>query len=459
MGLWAVNMNNEYDLIVLGGGPGGYNAAERASREGLKTLLIEKEQIGGVCLNQGCVPTKTLLAAVKHYQIAKNSADFGVNAEHVTLDWIRAQKRKANTISALRSAVSAKLKKCKVHVVKAEARFTNRSTIEANGEQYTASRILIATGSRSIIPPIPVSDSPALLTSREILNISQVPKSLVVIGGGVIGLEFASLFSTLGVRVSVVEMLPEIAGSLDGDIAVALRNRLEENIDFKLDSRVEKIEGKRVFYSDARGSDDVEGEVILMSAGRQPLVNDMGLKEIGLDVSSKGVVVNERMRTNLPGIWAVGDCTGKSLLAHSAYRMGEVAVANMMGKPDRMRYNAIPTVLYSLPEAAGVGLTEAEALRSGRKPLIRKLPMQYSARYLAEYGQEKGFCKMLFDARSRVLLGVHMIGGSCSEIIWGAAAMIEAEFRSDEMRELIFPHPTVSEIMRETLWEFEGINL
>ncbi len=447
-------MNSEFDLIILGGGPGGYNAAERAAHAGLKTLVIEKEDLGGVCLNRGCIPTKTLLASAKHFHIAKDSADFGVVAPNVSLDWSRAFKRKVKTVRALRSGVAAKLKKNKVTVIEGEARFIDRSTVEVNGERFSTAKILIATGSKPSIPPIPGADSPSVLTSREILDIDHVPESLVVIGGGVIGLEFASLFSTLGSRVTVVEMLPEIVPSLDSDVAALLRGRLEKDVAFKLGARVEKIDGTTVSYSDSEGPGTVGAEVILMSVGRRPVVEGMGLEDIGLDVSPKGVAVDEKMRTNLPGVWAAGDCTGKSLLAHSAYRMGEVAVADMLGKDDRMRYNAIPSVVYSLPEAAGVGITEAEAVKAGREVVIKKLPMQYSGRYLAEFGQEPGFGKVIIDAKTQALLGVHLVGGTCSEIIWGAAALIEAEFRVDDVRELIFPHPTVSEIIRETIWEF-----
>ncbi len=447
-------MNNDFDLIIVGGGPGGYNAAERAGHAGLKTLVIEKETLGGVCLNRGCIPTKTLLAAAKHYHIAKDSEAFGVKAVDVSMDWSKAYKRKVKTVRALVSGVKTKLKKNHVTVIEGEARFTSASVVDVNGESYSAGKILIATGSKSFIPPIPGADSPAVLTSREILDIDHIPESLVVIGGGVIGMEFASLFSTLGTRVSIVEMLPEIVPSLDSDVAALLRQRLEKDVTFKLGARVKKIDGNTVSFSDSEGPGSISGEVILMSVGRRPVTDGMGLEDIGLDINRGAVVVDEHMRTNLPGVWAAGDCTGKSLLAHSAYRMGEVAVADMLGTNDRMRYNAIPSVVYSLPEAAGVGLTEADAAKAGREVVIKKLPMQYSGRYLAEYGQEPGFGKIIVDAESKVLLGVHLVGGLCSEIIWGAAAMIEAEFRVDDIKELIFPHPTVSEIIRETIWEF-----
>ncbi len=444
--------DTSYDLIILGGGPGGYNAAERAAAGGLKTLVIEKEHLGGVCLNRGCIPTKTLLAAAKHYHIAKDSAEFGVNVGEVSMDWSTAFKRKTKTVRALRSGVSSKLKKNKVTVIEGEGRFVDRSTIKVNDESYSAPKILIATGSKPFVPPIPGAES--CLTSREILDIDHIPESLVVIGGGVIGLEFASLFSTLGTTVTIVEMLPEIAPSLDSDVAALLRTRLEGQVTFKLGARVEKIDGGTVSYSDSDGAGSVTGEVVLMSVGRRPVTEGLGFEEAGLDLQRGAVVVDEHMRTNLPGVWAAGDCNGKSLLAHSAYRMGEVAVADMLGQPDRMRYSAIPSVVYSLPEAAGVGMTEADAAKAGRKIISKQLPMQYSGRYLAEYGQEPGFGKVVIDADTRALLGVHLVGGQCSEIIWGAAALIEAEFRVEDVKELIFPHPTVSEIIRETVWEF-----
>ena len=451
------DINNAFDLIVVGGGPGGYNAAERAAHAGLKTLVVEKEHLGGVCLNRGCIPTKTLLAAAKHYHIAADSKEFGVNVQGVSMDWGTAFKRKTKTVRALRSGVGAKLKKAGVTVVEGEARFLSRTTIVVGDHQYTAPKFILATGSRPFVPPIPGADSLAVMTSREILDLKHIPESLVVIGGGVIGCEFASLFSTLGSKVTVVEMLEEIVPSLDHDVASLLRTRLSSQVDFKLGARVTGIDGHAVHYTDASGEASVEGEVVLMSVGRRPVLEGMGFEEMGLDINRGAIVVDEHMRTNLPGIWAVGDCTGKSLLAHSAYRMGEVAVADVLGKRDLMRYDAIPSVVYSLPEAAGVGLTEHEAAQQGRQVLVEKLPMQYSGRYLAENGQEPGFCKVVVDAQTRALLGVHMIGGSCSEIIWGASGLIEAEFRVEEAQQIVFPHPTVSEIIRETLWEFPSV--
>ena len=476
-----------YNLIIIGAGPAGYNAAERAAAAGLRTLLIEKQQLGGVCLNWGCIPTKTLIAAAKHYQIASTSADFGVRADNVTFEWTTAMARKARTVETLRAGITARLEHRGVTVISGEARFIDPRTLSVAGSTYSAERILIATGARPAVPPIPGAST--ALTSRQILEIPQIPKTLAVIGGGVIGIEFASLFAALGTQVTVIEMLPEILPSIDPESAALLRGRLENRITFELAAQVTQITPNRIHYtpvpsaaapaapgpsssaapppnpaapaspaaapplSNPSQAAHITAEAVLLAVGRTPVT--AGLENLGLDINRGAVVVDEHMRTNLPGIWAAGDCTGLSLLAHSAYRMGEVAVNDILGRPDRMRLHAVPSVVYSLPEAAGVGITEHQARASGREAVTRKLPMQYSGRYLAEYGREPGFGKIVIDPRTRTLLGVHLVGGQCSETIWGAAALIEGEFRVQDIRELIFPHPTVAEIMREVTWEFE----
>ena len=486
-----------YNLIIIGAGPAGYNAAERAAAAGLRTLLIEKQQLGGVCLNWGCIPTKTLIAAAKHYQIASTSADFGVRADNVTFEWTTAMARKARTVETLRAGITARLEHRGVTVISGEARFIDPRTLSVAGSTYSAERILIATGARPAVPPLPGAST--ALTSRQILELPQIPKSLAVIGGGVIGIEFASLFAALGTQVTVIEMLPEILPSIDPESAALLRGRLENRITFELAAQVTQITPNRIHYTPARPAPSssaapppnpaapaslsaaapsapapaspaaspaaapplsdpaqaahITADAVLLAVGRTPVT--AGLENLGLDINRGAVVVDEHMRTNLPGIWAAGDCTGLSLLAHSAYRMGEVAVNDILGRPDRMRLHAVPSVVYSLPEAAGVGITEHQARASGREAVSRKLPMQYSGRYLAEYGREPGFGKIVIDPRTRTLLGVHLVGGQCSETIWGAAALIEGEFRVQDIRELIFPHPTVAEIMREVTWEFE----
>ena len=449
-------MAQNSDLIIIGGGPGGYNAAERAGEAGLAVTLLEKEKLGGVCLNWGCIPTKTLLATARHYRMTTRAKNFGVSAGPPILDWSQALVHKNQTVGTLIRGVKKKLKDSSVKVVKGRARLVDHQTVLSGGVEYRAPRILIATGSRPTLLSVPGLDSPGVVDSRDMLDIPRVPRSLVIVGAGVTGMEFASLFSTLGTDVTVVEYAPEILSSMDMDVARLLRKRLEERVKFILGVRILRVEGNTVYYSQVSSSgasdsgESVSAENILMAVGRKPVLD--AFEGTGLDMFESGIVVDERMRTNLPGVWAAGDCTGLSMLAHSAYRMGEVAVADMLGGKQIMRYSGIPSVVYSLPEGAGTGMSEQEARDSGRSVITKKIPMQYSGRYLAENGMDEGFCKLIVDEDTRVLLGVHMVGDGCSEIIWGVSALIEAEFCVEDIRELVLPHPTISEILREGIW-------
>ena len=448
-----------YDIIILGGGPGGYIAAERAGARGLSVLLIEKRELGGVCLNEGCIPTKTLLNSAKNYLHGIEAGQFGVSFDNPRFDLETAMKWKERVVSTLVKGVAYQMKTHSVEVIKGEGRLVGSDTVEVGGKRYQGKNIILATGSEAMVPPIPGADGKNVLTSREILQIDAMPKSLAVIGGGVIGTEFACFFSSFDTEVHVIEMLDEIIPFMDKDLTKMLRRELKGRINFHLGCRVEKIDEKSVTYAvkDKSGEtkrETVEADMVLLSVGRKPNVEGMGFEEAGLDVTPKGIRVDEGMRTNLPNVYAVGDVTGKSLLAHSAYRMGEAAVANIAGKQDRMRYHAVPWVVYTIPEGAGVGLTEAQAEEEGRKIRTATMQMRANGRFLAENGNKKnGICKVIADEDSGVLLGVHLLGGVCSEIIHGAAAMIEAELRVKDIKEIIFPHPTVSEIIKDTVWQ------
>lgn len=449
-----------YDVIVIGGGPGGYIAAERAGARGLSTLLIEKNELGGVCLNEGCVPTKTLLNSAKHYLHGLESEKYGVSFENPKFDLSVAMKWKNRVVQTLVKGVAYQMKRHHVEVVKGTGRLVSNTEVDADGKIYRGKNIIIASGSSSFVPPIPGADGDKVLTSREILQIEKMPKSLAVIGGGVIGTEFASFFSSFGIEVHVIEMLDEIIPFMDGELAGMLRKEMKERVTFHLGCKVEKIDGGRITFSsgdDPSGgkTEELSADMILMAVGRRPNVRDMGFEALGLDITRQGIAVNERMQTNLPGVYAVGDVTGKSLLAHSAYRMGEVAVNTIAGERDRMRYHGVPWVVYSMPEGAGVGYTEAQAEKEGRAIRKASLQMRANGRFLAENAGKNGICKVIVDSETDALLGVHMLGGVSSEIIYGAAAMIEAELRVKDIREIIFPHPTVSEIIKDTLWELQ----
>lgn len=448
-----------YDVIIIGGGPGGYLAAERAGARGLSVLLIEKKELGGVCLNEGCIPTKTLLNSAKNYLHGIEADQFGVSFDNPRFDLGTAMKWKERVVSTLVKGVAYQMKSHNVEVIKEEGRLIAGDTVEAGGKRYRGKNIILAVGSEAMVPPIPGADGKNVLTSREILRIDTMPKRLAVIGGGVIGTEFACFFSSFDVEVHVIEMLDEIIPFMDTDLTKMLRRELKDRINFHLGCRVEKIDEKAVTYSVKDKSGDtkqetVEADMVLLSVGRKPNVEGMGFEEAGLDYTPNGIRVDERMRTNLPNVYAVGDVTGKSLLAHSAYRMGEVAVADIAGEQDHMRYHAVPWVVYTIPEGAGVGLTESQAEKEGRKIKTATMQMRANGRFLAENGSKKnGICKVITNEDSGVLLGIHILGGVCSEIIYGAAAMIEAELRVKDIKEIIFPHPTVSEIIRDTVWQ------
>jgi dihydrolipoamide dehydrogenase len=446
---------SHYDIAIIGAGPGGYVAAERAGAAGKKVVIFEKSHLGGVCLNEGCIPSKTLLNSAKIYKNAKTTEAYGVEipAEPIFhLDKVMARKQKVMT--TLRKGIAYQMKKYKVDVVNGNARFTDRRTIQVDDTTYTADNFLVGTGSSPIRPPIPGADQEHVLTSTGILNIETLPKRVAIVGGGVIGMEFACFFSSVGVDVVVFEMLPEIMPGIDGELAAELRKTLK-GVEYNLGCRVEKIGKDSISYSCEGKTEETAADLVLMSIGRSPNIKGLGLEELGLDFDRRGIKVDEQMRTNLPNIFAIGDVTGLSPLAHSASRMGEVAIHTILGRPDRMRYNAIPGVVYTTPEIAAVGLTEAQANEQGIPVEVQSLSMRANGRFLAEHNRESGLCKVLVHRDDRRLLGVHMIGSHCSEMIFGAATMIEAEFRVQEIREMVFPHPTVSEVFREAVWHYD----
>ena len=453
-----------YDLAIIGGGPGGYVAAERAGAAGLKVVLFERKSLGGVCLNEGCIPTKTLLYSAKVYNYAMTGDHYGVYVSDPTFKYDEIVARKNKVVKKLVGGVKAAMKGNGVEVVNENATILGRDSegikVEAAGNEYVARNLLICTGSEAAVPPFPglKEAGDVIVTNREILAMTERPEELVVIGGGVIGMEFAAFFSTLGTKVTVVEMLPKILGPLDDEISDMLQKQYEKRgVEFCLRCKVTGIEGNTVVYEDPDGNVcRVSGDKILVSVGRRANLQGFGLENIGVELALNpagrpyGIKVDDKMRTNVPGVYAAGDVTGFSMLAHTASREGEVAVNNILGKEDRMRYNAIPGVVYTNPEVAGAGLTEADAKKQGIDYKVVKLPMAYSGRFVAENERGEGICKIIVGARYHEVLGVHMLGNPCSEIIHSACLAIETEMTLEQLQEVVFPHPTVSEIIKET---------
>ena len=453
-----------YDLAIIGGGPGGYVAAERAGAAGLKTVIFEKKSLGGVCLNEGCIPTKTLLYSAKVYNYAVTGDHYGVYVKEPSFQYGEIVDRKDKVVKKLVGGIKAAMKGFKVEVVNAEAKVTGRSAegiaISADGKEFLARNLLLCTGSEAAVPPFPglKEAGDVIVTNREILALREQPKELVVIGGGVIGMEFAAFYNTLGTKVTVVEMLPKILGPLDDEISAMLQKvYAKRGVNFCLKCKVTGIEGNTVVYEDPEGKVcRVSGDKILVSVGRRANFKGLGLEELGVEFALNpagrpvGVKVDSKMRTNIPNVYAAGDITGFSMLAHTASREGEVAVNNILGKEDHMRYEAIPGVVYTNPEVAGVGLTEEQAKASGKDFTVVKLPMAYSGRFVAENEGGEGICKIIVGKKYHEVLGVHMLGNPCSEIIHSACIAIETEMTLEQLKEVVFPHPTVSEIIKET---------
>lgn len=443
-----------HDLIILGGGPAGYTAAERAARGGLNTLLIEKRALGGVCLNEGCIPTKTLLYSAKIWHLAEDAKKYGIeaSADQFLMDKVNARKNKV--VRKLVAGIKGKMTNAGVTVVTGEGEILAPTTpqeysVKVGEETYTAPRLLLASGSETFVPPIPGLDTVEYWTSREALESKELPKSIAIIGGGVIGMEFAAFYNRVGVEVHVIEMLPEILGGMDSEMGALLRAEYTKlGVKFYLQHKVTSVAPEGVTVEFEGNSFVIPTERILLSVGRRPVTEK--LSPLGLAMEGRGVKVDATMRTSLPGVYAAGDVTGYSLLAHTAVREAEVAVDNMLGKDARMSYRAIPGIIYTQPEVAGVGMTEDQLKKEGISYRKHQLPMAFAGRFVAENEMANGVCKILIG-EDDTLLGAHMLGNPASELIVVIAVAIERGIKAHELASVVFPHPTVGEIIKETI--------
>ena len=451
-----------FDLIILGGGPAGYLAAERAGHAGMKTLVIEKRAFGGVCLNEGCVPSKTLLNSAKILDYAKHGDKYGVSTTGAAIDQKAVIARKNKVVKALVAGIRAQLKENQVTMIDGFGQILGREngviTVAVGDQHYQSQRLLIATGSEAIVPPIPGVkegfEQGRVLTNREILDMENIPQSLVVVGGGVIGLEMASYFNSVGSQVTVIEMLDKIAGPTDREISGILQKNYEKKgIRFHLNSKVTAVLSGAVEFESAGQSQRIEAEKVLLSIGRRPVTSGFGLETLGVHLERGRVVVDAQGQTNVPGVYATGDVNGVWMLAHVAYRESEVLINHLTGRKDSMRYHAVPSVIYTNPEVGCVGETEESCQAKGIPCQVVSVSMNYSGRYMAENAGGDGICKVVVDPVRQRLIGCHLIGSYASEIIVAAAMLIEAEMCIDDIKEYIFPHPTVCEIIREAIFK------
>ena len=445
---------NRYFLAIIGGGPAGYTAAEKASKAGKDVILFEQNALGGTCLNVGCIPTKSLLYGAKQYYNATHAAKYGITAENVAFDYAAMQKRKTIVVRKLVAGIKQRLNNEYCTIISGTAAVACRTdefvSITCNGETYEAENLLICTGSMNFVPPIQgIKDNPVVWDSTDALAATELPKSIIIIGGGVIGMEFATLYHELGVHVTVIEALPNILPNFDQDVVAVLLDKYRKaGINILTSTKVESLDGGKV----TANGEVYEAEKVLVSVGRR--ANLQGLEALNdLELNRGAIVIDDFCKTNLPNVYACGDVTGKIMLAHVAARQAEVMVGRLLKQIplQRIAYNAIPSVVYTNPEIATVGITEQQAESMSIPVEVRKLPMTFSGRFMAENEGETGLCKMIVDAKNHSILGVHCIGNPCSEFISAASFAVRNGYTVSEMRQVVFPHPTVSEILHEIL--------
>ena len=450
----------KFDVVVLGGGPGGYEAAIRCARYGLNTALIEARDLGGTCLNRGCIPTKALLHGAEVFQTVKASAVYGIKTGEVSLDFAKLAAHKDSVVSKLRGGIAALEKANGVTVIEGFGVLKRPDLIEVNGKEISAGKIILATGSAPMRPPIPGAASPKVLTSDEVLTSAACPESLIIIGGGVIGLEFAGLFSALGKKVTVLEMMPAILPGVDGEISARLIQVLQQKkVEIITGAKVAAIhDGDQVTVDYELGGSlkKASGECCVMSVGRRPMTADMGLEAVGIKTSKGYVDVDECLRTNIPNIYAIGDITGKVQLAHVASAQGLVAAANCAGQNKVMKYDIVPACVYTSPEIAWVGLTADEAEKRGRRVKVGRFNVAANGKAMV-MGAGDGLVKLTADAQTGEILGGQIMAPRATDMIAEIAALMKCEGTVDELADTIHPHPTISETIMETAHDVEGL--
>lgn len=441
-------------VLVIGGGPGGYVAAIRAAQLGAKVTLAERAEIGGTCLNRGCMPTKALLHSSEVYELATNSVDIGIIGRDVAVDWPRVQATRQSVSDKLTGGVRALMRANKVTVVEGEAKFTGPKTVEVGGKTLNPDKIIIAVGSKPVMPPIPgLKECPACIDSTACLKLDHIPESLVVIGGGVIGVELGSVYRRFGSKVSVLELQERILPQMDGELAeLAAAQLVAEGMDLRTGAKVTRVDtttNGAAVHAEIGGKDTVfEAEKVLVCVGRSPNLEGLGLDKAGIAVEGGFIKVDKRLETSVPGVFAVGDCSGRLMLAHAAMAMGEAAAENAMGGEAGFNEDMSPACAYVGPEIAGVGYTEERAKELGIEYIVGRFPTSANGRSLVS-GCTGGLIKVLAGPKFGEILGVHILAPSATELIEEAALAIRLEATLDELTDTIHCHPTVAEALRE----------
>jgi len=458
-------MDNKYNLAVIGGGPGGYEAAIRASQLGLKVVLIEERDMGGTCLNRGCIPVKALLYAAEVYHTVKTCSEFGVSAGNAGYDYAKMVARKDAVVKRLRSGVEFLLKSYSVTVIKGRARIKDANTVEVesgasgNVTIIKTSKIIIATGSRPARPPVPGLDGKNVLDSDGVLDMSSCPEKIVIIGGGVIGIEFATIFNMLGKNVTVIEMMDKILPGVDAEVTDLLEKILrKKGVEIYTGARVKSIynEPKVSCVFEQAGKETVaDGDIVLVATGRAPNTDGIGLENVGIETKKGFIPVNEYMETSVKGIYAIGDVTGKVLLAHVASAQGIVAAANAAGQNKKMSYSVVPSCIYTDPEIASVGLTEKDALEKGYNIEVGRFPSAFNGKSII-MGDSEGFAKIITDKATGEILGAHLIALRATDMIAEVCVAMKLESTIEELSDTIHPHPTISEMIMEAAHDAEG---
>lgn len=440
------------DLIIIGAGPGGYETALEAAKAGLSVTLFEGAELGGTCLNAGCIPTKCLVKNAEVVSQFKNSEQFGIDDFTFSLDFNKVMERKNNVVETLRAGIAQMMKMAKVNVVKGFAAFTDDHTVTCDGEEYTADNFIIATGSVSKALPIPGADLECVMDSTRILSIDHIPESLTIIGGGVIGMEFAGIFSALGSKVTVIEFMKQILPPFDADVAKRLKAALtKQGIKIITGAAATSITQDAdyqcvVNYTVKDKEEQVVSSDLLMAVGRAPRLDTCGLDKAGVEYTKRGIVVDEWMRTNVPHIFAIGDCNARMMLAHVASFQGMHALNAILGHDDDIDFNVVPSAVFTNPECGMAGLTEAQCKEKGMDVKIGQAFFRANGKALA-MGESEGLVKLIFDAVSGCLVGAHIMGVQAADLAQQCADLMSRGTTRDQMLDIIFGHPTVSEVL------------